>query len=71
MDIQIWVGKEYLEQLYKIIRHEIAQEDVWSNAVEYTDTPVMPGQIQVSIEYNKYINLTDRCLLIIWAGVEI
>jgi hypothetical protein len=71
MDIQIWVGKEYLEQLYKIIQCETTHDDPWSNAVEYTDTPVMPGQIQVSIEYNKYINLTERGLLIVWAGVEI
>lgn len=68
MNVLIWVGVEYLDQFYKITNCQIPDEKVFDNAVEYTERPVMEGQLQVSIEYNKYINLTDRGLLLPWAG---
>jgi len=68
MHIQVWIGKEYLDQLYKNINHTLAIEDVFDNAVEYTEIAVMEGQIQISIKYDKYIELTDTGLLIPWSG---
>ncbi len=47
-----------------------AEEDIFDNAVEYTDIPAIEGQIQVSIEFNKYTELIDRGLLVEWSGVE-
>lgn len=71
MQIQIWIGSEYLEQLYKNLNHTLAVEDVFENAVEYTDIAVMEGQIQVSISYDKYIKLTDQGLLVQWSGYNV
>lgn len=71
MQVQIWIGSEYLEQLYKNLNHILAVEDVFENAVEYTDIAVMEGQIQVSISYDKYIELTDQGLLVQWSGYNI
>ena len=68
MHVQIWIGKEYLDQLYKNLNHTLAIEDIFDNAVEYTDIAVMEGQIQVSIKYDKYIELSDKGLLIPWSG---
>ena len=45
-------------------------EDVFENAVEYTSVAVVADQIQVSIKYDKYIELTDKGLLIEWAGIN-
>lgn len=70
MHVYLWIGKGWLDQLYKITKQEIADEDVFDNAVEYTDIAMVPGQIQVSIDYDKYINLVDRGLLVDWAGAE-
>ena len=70
MHINIWIGKDWLDQVYKLTLQEIADEDVFDNAVEYTDIAMMAGQIQVSIEFNKYTNLVDRGLLVDWAGAE-
>ena len=67
MHVQIWIGKEYLDQLYKNLNHTLAIEDVFDNAVEYTDIAVMEGQIQVSIKYDKYIELADKGLLLPWS----
>lgn len=71
MQIQIWIGSEYLEQLYKNLNHTLVVEDVFENAVEYTDIAVMEGQIQVSISYDKYIKLTDQGLLVQWSGYNV
>lgn len=71
MQVQIWIGSEYLEQLYKNLNHTLAIEDVFENAVEYTDIAVMEGQIQVSISYDKYIKLTDQGLLVQWSGYNV
>lgn len=68
MDVLIWIGVEYLEQFYKITNCQISDDKVFDNAVEYTERPVMEGQLQVSIEYNKYIRLIDQGLLLPWAG---
>lgn len=70
MHIQIWIGKDYLEQLNKNINSPLVSEDLWDNTVEYTDVVVMEGQIQVSIKYDKYIELTDKGLLIEWSGIN-
>jgi len=70
MRVNIWVGKDWLDQVFKITRQEIADDDVFDNAVEYTDIAMIPGQIQVSIEFDKYINLVERGLLVDWAGAE-
>ncbi len=67
MHILIWIGKDYLEQLNKNINSPLI-EDVFENAVEYTSVAVVADQIQVSIKYDKYIELTDKGLLIEWAG---
>jgi hypothetical protein len=69
MEVQIWIGKEYLDQLYTNLNSPLAEADVFENAVEYTDIAVMPGQIQVVIKYDKYIELTDKGLLLQWSGV--
>ena len=38
MEVKIWVGKDYLDQLYKNIKSSaIAESDTFNNAVEYTD----------------------------------
>lgn len=70
MHINIWIGKDWLNQLYKITKSEISDEDVFDNAVEYTDIAMMPGQVQVSVNFNTYTNLVDRGLLVGWAGAE-
>ena len=71
MHINIWIGKEYLEVLNKNINSPmISEQDVWEHTVEYTDVVVMEGQIQVSIKYDKYIELTDKGLLIEWSGIN-
>ena len=70
MHIQIWIGKDYLEQLNKNINSPLVSDDLWDNTVEYTDVVVMEGQIQVSIKYDKYIELTDKGLLIEWSGIN-
>ena len=69
MHILIWIGKDYLEQLNKNINSPVI-EDVFENAVEYTSVAVVADQIQVSIKYDKYIELTDKGLLIEWAGIN-
>lgn len=70
MQVNIWVLKDWLNQVYKITESSIVDEDIFDNAVEYTDIPAIEGQIQVSIEFNKYINLVDRGLLVEWSGIE-
>ncbi len=70
MRVNIWVGKDWLDQVFKITRQEISDDDVFDNAVEYTDIAMIPGQIQVSIEFDTYTNLVDRGLLVDWAGAE-
>jgi hypothetical protein len=70
MQVNIWVLKDWLNQVYKITKQEIAEGDVFDNAVEYTDIPAIEGQIQVSIEFNKYTELIDRGLLVEWSGIE-
>ena len=65
----MWIGKDYLEQLNKNINSPLI-EDVFENAVEYTSVAVVADQIQVSIKYDKYIELTDKGLLIEWAGIN-
>lgn len=70
MQVNIWVLKDWLNQVYKITKQEIAEADVFDNAVEYTDIPAIEGQIQVSIEFNKYTELIDRGLLVEWSGIE-
>lgn len=71
MHINIWIGKEFLEQFNKNMLSPLSQSDnIFENAVEYTDVVVMEGQIQVSIKYDKYIELTDKGLLIEWAGIN-
>jgi len=70
MQVNIWVLKDWLNQVYKITNQEIADEDIFENAVEYTDIPMIGGQIQVSIEFNKYTNLIDRELLVVWSEAE-
>jgi hypothetical protein len=71
MHINIWIGKEYLEVLNKNINSPmISEQDVWEHTVEYTDVVVMEGQVQVSIKYDKYIELTDKGLLIEWSGIN-
>lgn len=69
MHIQIWIGKDYLEQLNKNINSPLI-EDVFESAVEYTSVAVVADQIQVSIKYDKYIELTDKGLLVEWAGIN-
>lgn len=69
MHILIWIGKDYLEQLNKNINSPLI-EDVFENAVEYTSVAVVADQIQVSIKYDKYIELTDKGLLIEWSGIN-
>jgi len=69
MHILIWIGKDFLEQLNKNINSPLI-EDVFENAVEYTSVAVVADQIQVSIKYDKYIELTDKGLLIEWAGIN-
>tara|TARA_Y100001958_G_scaffold159415_1_gene160814 strand:+ start:2444 stop:2662 length:219 start_codon:yes stop_codon:yes gene_type:complete len=69
--VQIWIGKDYLEQLNKNIHSStITDDDVFDAAVEYTDVAVMQGQIAVSIKYDTYIELTDRGLLVEWSGIN-
>lgn len=70
MEIQVWIGKEYLDQLYKNINSPLAAEDVFENAVEYTNMALLPDQIQVNIKYDKYVELSDKGLLVEWSGAE-
>ena len=71
MHVQIWIGKDYLEQLNKNIHSStITDDDVFDAAVEYTDVAVMQGQIAVSIKCDTYIELTDRGLLVEWSGIN-
>tara|TARA_B100000900_G_scaffold323734_1_gene283321 strand:- start:252 stop:470 length:219 start_codon:yes stop_codon:yes gene_type:complete len=72
MEVNIWVGKDYLDQLYKNLKApSVAESDTFNNAVEYTDIAVMEGQMMVSIKYDKYIELVDKGLLVEWSGVQI
>ena len=43
MRVNIWVGKGWLDQVFKITKETIADEDVFDNAVEYTDIALVPG----------------------------
>jgi hypothetical protein len=70
MQVHIWVGKQFLEQLNKNINSPLATGDDWDNVVEYTDMVAMEGQLEVSIKYDKYIELTDKGLLIEWSGIN-
>ena len=71
MHVNIWVGKDWLHQIYKITHQKIEDKnDVFENAIEYTDIAMIPGQVQVSIEFNKYIELVEKGLLVDWAGAE-
>jgi DNA gyrase/topoisomerase IV subunit B len=70
MHIQIWIGIEYLDQLHKNMESPLAIDDVFDNAVEYTEIAVMEGQIQVSIKYDKYVELSDNGLLVPWTGYK-
>ena len=70
MQVNIWVLKDWLNQVYKITNQEIADKDIFENAVEYTDIPVMERQIQVGSEFNKYTELVDRGILVEWSGAE-
>lgn len=70
MHIQIWIGEQYLEQLHKNINSPLAIDDVFDNAVEYTSMAVIEDQLQVSIKYDKYIELTDKGLLVKWSGLN-
>jgi|TARA_B110000908_G_C10084493_1_gene371108 hypothetical protein len=70
MQVQLWIGKDYLEQLNKNLNSPLVSDDIWDNTVEYTDVVVMEGQIQVSINYDKYIELTDKGLLVLWSGLN-
>lgn len=70
MQVNIWVLKDWLHQVYKITNQEITDDDIFENAVEYTDLPVMERQIQVGIEFNKYTELVDRGILVEWSGAE-
>ena len=55
MHVQLWIGKDYLEQLNKNIHNStISEDDIFDNIVEYTMMPVLEGQIQVSIKYDTY-----------------
>ena len=70
MHVQIWIGNEYLEQLNKNIHNAtISDDEIFDNIVEYTYMPVIPGQIQVSLKYDTYIELTDKGLLEEWSGL--
>ena len=72
MHVQLWIGKDYLEQLNKNIHNSIiSEDDIFDNIVEYTMMPVLEGQIQVSIKYDTYIELTDKGLLEPWSGLNI
>lgn len=70
MQVNIWVLKDWLHQVYKITNQEITDDDIFENAVEYTDLPLMERQIQVGIEFNKYTELVDRGILVEWSGAE-
>ena len=70
MQVNIWVLKDWLHQVYKITNQEITDDDIFENAVEYTDLPVMERQIQVGIEFNKYTELVVRGILVEWSGAE-
>lgn len=70
MHIQIWIGEQYLDQLHKNINSPLAVDDVFDNAVEYTSMAVIEDQLQVSIKYDKYIELTDKGLLVKWSGLN-
>lgn len=68
MNITIWVGKEYLEQLLKNMTTNIPEDEAFDSIVEYTDVALMPQQIATTISYDKYIELKDRELLVEWSG---
>ena len=70
MQVQIWIGKAFLEQLNKNLNSPLATGDDWDNIVEYTYLAVMEGQLQVSIKYDKYIELTEKGLLVEWSGIN-
>ena len=70
MDVQIWIVEEQLTQLKKITTENIFTEDVFDELVEFTPMMIMEGQICVQIDSDKYIELTDKGLLIEWSGIN-
>jgi hypothetical protein len=66
MDVQIWIVEEQLTQLKKITTENIFTEDVFDELVEFTPMMIMEGQICVQIDSDKYIELTDKGLLLLW-----
>tara|TARA_Y100000389_G_C17449734_1_gene513936 strand:+ start:135 stop:350 length:216 start_codon:yes stop_codon:yes gene_type:complete len=66
MNVQIWIVEEQLAQLKKITTENIFTEDVFDELVEFTPMMIMEGQICVHIDSDKYIELTDKGLLLLW-----
>jgi len=66
MDVQIWIVEEQLTQLKKITTENIFTEDVFDELVDFTPMMIMEGQICVQIDSDKYIELTDKGLLLLW-----
>jgi hypothetical protein len=66
MTIQIWILEEELIQLDKISNQIIDESEIFDNLVEFTPMMLMEGQICVNIDLDKYIELTDKGLLLFW-----
>lgn len=66
MTIQIWILEEELIQLDKISNQIIDESEIFDNLVEFTPMMLMEGQICVNIDLDKYIELTDKGLLLVW-----
>lgn len=66
MTVQIWISEEELIQLDKISSQNIDESETFDNLIEFTPMMLMEGQICVNIDLDKYIELTDKGLLLLW-----
>lgn len=66
MTVQIWISEAELIQLDKITNQVIDEGETFDNLVEFTPMMLMEGQICVNIDLDKYIELTDKGLLLLW-----
>ena len=66
MTIQIWILEEELIQLDKISNQIIDESEIFDNLVEFTPMMLMEGKICGNIDLDKYIELTDKGLLLFW-----
>ena len=55
-----------MKNLQTISKNNIFEEEIFDSLVEFTPMMIMEGQICVNLDCDKYIELTDKGLLLLW-----